>query len=172
MTEKKIQRALFALYGDSSALMIPNYTPRHWWECDMYRVTKAGYGEEFEIKLSVSDFKADAKKEPDDWTKRIHREKRDGGLKHLSKHERLALSDRQAPRRFSFVMPADVAAKVEIPEWAGLMVMVDHAAYPRVEKKAPLLHKDKVDPRVIEHARSVFYYRYWNLRNGQKEAAS
>jgi outer membrane autotransporter protein len=41
---------------------MPNYTPKNWFECDVMAVTKAGYLEEYEIKLSASDFKADSKK--------------------------------------------------------------------------------------------------------------
>jgi len=72
MTSKQIQHALFDQFGNASKLMIPNYTPAHWFECDLIRVTKAGYLEEFEIKISVADFKADAKKGPSERDKQYY----------------------------------------------------------------------------------------------------
>lgn len=62
ITELDIQIALWKDLQSSRDLVMPNYTPKKWFECDVMAVTKAGYLEEYEIKLSASDFKADAKK--------------------------------------------------------------------------------------------------------------
>jgi len=184
MTAKDIQHALFAKFGNSSRLMIPNYTPENWFECDLFRVTKAGYAEEFEIKLSVADFKADAKKGPDDNDRLLHellpdnhwrKQKFDG----RTKHERLSAGDPLGPIRFWFAMPEVVAAKVEIPVWAGLVTFREHREHGPIMnstwkecatfKRAPQLHRACCRGTIKDHALGVFYWRYWNLRQGYKE---
>ena len=49
------------------SFVLPNYTPHAWWESDVFEITAAGYFVEYEVKISVSDFKADAKKRDDGW---------------------------------------------------------------------------------------------------------
>ena len=61
MTARDIQRRLlFDLYRTST--VIPNYTPRRWWECDVWEITKAGYFREYEIKVSRADLLGDLKR--------------------------------------------------------------------------------------------------------------
>ena len=61
LSERLIQKKLYhRLFGNR--LVLPNFTPNGWFECDIWVLTKSGYGREYEIKLTVSDFKADAKK--------------------------------------------------------------------------------------------------------------
>jgi hypothetical protein len=178
MNAKQIQNRLFFDFGSSSELMIPNYTPRRWFECDLFRVTKAGFSEEYEIKMSIADFRVDAKKGPTkhermrmaaysaEDQKRLNFEFR-------SKHERLAQGDQRGPVRFFFVVPEELEAKVkaELPEWAGLLVAYEwrDGVYIRKAMKARNLHKVKVSSDLIAAAKSVFYFRYWNLRRGMKE---
>lgn len=163
MNEKRIQHSLFYMHSQSSMLMIPNYTPAGWWECDLLRITKAGYAEEFEVKVSVSDFKADSKKADDGHTVWRHgvREVVRGPM---TKHECLAARDPKGPCRFWFAMPEEIAEQVEIPEWAGLISFGKRSMTGRVIKVAPQLHRQKISDRVIDHAKGVFYYRYWNIR--------
>lgn len=44
------------------SFVIPNYTPSGWFESDIFELTKSGYFREYEIKMSLSDFRADAVK--------------------------------------------------------------------------------------------------------------
>jgi hypothetical protein len=176
MNARKIQALLFSEFGNKSALMVPNYTPAGWFECDMWRVTKAGYGEEFEIKLSVADFRKDSLKGPDEHMKKWILTYPEGSKTRQSfdprtKHERLAAGAPPCPCRFWFVMPDEVAAKVEIPHWAGLIHVREHRGRVHLHKHqpAPQLHRAAVDQKITDHARSVFYWRYWKLRNGQPE---
>lgn len=178
MNAKKIQDRLFFDYGTSSELMVPNYTPAGWFECDLFRVTKAGYVEEFEIKMSIGDFRIDAKKGPTDRDRVRMMGYSEEDQKRLefefrSKHQRLLEGDSKGPVRFNFVVPESIENKVreELPDWAGLMVAYEwrKACFLRVAKKAPNLHKGKVDSTVLSHAFRVFYFRYWNLRRGIKE---
>lgn len=165
MNEKRIQHSLFYMHSQSSMLMIPNYTPAGWWECDLLRITKAGYAEEFEVKVSISDFKADAKK-TDGPTHGWDAEQRKSVVvkEAVTKHERLSRGDPKGPCRFWFAMPEEIAEQVQIPEWAGLISFGGRSMTGRVIKVAPQLHRQKISDKVINHAKGVFYYRYWNIR--------
>lgn len=174
MTEKKIQNALFdRLTAMGYKLITPNYTPRGWFESDVFAITKNDRAVEFEIKISRSDFKADAKKGPSG-----HKRMFSGETK--SKHERLTLADTNGPTRFIYVVPTGLIQPDEVPEWAGLWyvreVLCNFNGTGRVKfdeiKKAPKLHNDTVCPRVTGHAIGVFYWRFWSLRRGMKETTN
>lgn len=183
MNSKLIQHALYNQFGNAAALMIPNYTPAHWFECDMLRVTKAGFMDEFEIKVSVADFKVDALKGPTEHERARMASYSEADQKRFkfefrSKHQRLAEGDTRGPCRFWFVMPEEIASKVEIPSWAGMITVGIYRKHVRLlnlyphhpsHRKAPQLHKAKVDPAVLTNARGVFYHRYWNIRRGHSE---
>ena len=177
MTERTIQNGLFGHLSQKGYLLsCPNYTPAKRFECDLFAVTKANRFVEFEIKVSRSDFKADAKKGPDARQKRLMETLPEGsrlrsGFHPSSKHDRLALADTNGPSRFFYVVPEDLVAADEIPEWAGLMHARMHGQWMlfREAKKAPKLHNQPVEPRVVQHMASVMYWRFWNLRRGIKE---
>lgn len=179
MNSAAIQSAIFDQFGAQSALVVPNYTPMGWYECDVLRVTKAGFADEYEIKVSVADFKADAKKGPDQHQRDIYAaatRERQAKMEIRTKHERLAAGDPKGPCRFWFAVPEDLAPHLEIPAWAGLVFFRrGYGGILRMStaKKAPTLHRERIEPAVIEHARGVFYWRFWNLRRGMnKEAAA
>lgn len=153
MTEKKIQAELFRIRRSACRLMMPNYSPRGWWECDMLAVTKAGYWNEFEIKLSLQDYAAD-------WSKQKGSE---------TKHGRLAASlerDSAGPKTFSFVMPAELAELVEPPDYAGVIGVEARGRWLgfRVYKPAPRLHSEKFNEKQTKQLLTSAYWRYWNLR--------
>ena len=168
MNATTLQCALYDRFGRQSELMVPNYTPASWYEADVLRITDSGYMEEFEIKLTLADFKVDALKGTDPRLKYATRESL-GATYKPTKHERLAAGDSGGPCRFWFVVPEDLAAKLEIPTWAGLLTARPWGKGARLAyqplKKAPQLHRQKADPKILEHAKSVFYYRYWNLKS-------
>ena len=116
---------------------------------------------EFEVKVSVSDFKADGKKERSGYA---YEEGKYRKIPATTKHDRLAARDPKGPCRFWFAMPEKIAEQVEIPEWAGMISFGERSMTGRVIKVAPQLHRQKVSDRVIDHAKGVFYYRYWNIR--------
>lgn len=182
MTAKQIQHALYAQFGQQSQMMIPNYTPRHWFEADMIRITKSGFMDEFEIKVSVSDFKADALKGSSEyelrrWQHLTPEQLASRGLDTRTKHERLAAGDTRGPCRFWFAVPEELLTKLEIPEWAGVVTFRPWGKIARMNgphgagrfKQAPKRHRERAEASILEHARSVFYYRYWNIRQGQEE---
>lgn len=158
-------------------IQIPSFTPIRWWESDHYAVTKAGYAVEFEIKTSVADFKADAKKQKDGRAMRdgqgyVRDDK--GGFIYSSdnKHEQLAAKCIHGPSRFYFVCPEGVLQVRDMPEWAGLIWAFEKKfwRYPicHEQKPAPKLHRQKVDQSVLETIRNAMYYRYWTLRTRMK----
>jgi hypothetical protein len=84
---------------------------------DVLGITPSRYMVEIEVKRSVSDFRADAKK--------------------ASRRNREFYAEYQ-PRQFFYFMPEEIAIKVadKIPEWAGLMYPKSGA--PVVMKNAPV----------------------------------
>lgn len=169
MNEAMIQQGLFYVLRSSSLVVMPNYTPGRWFESDIYQVTTALYPIEFEVKISVPDFKADFA----------------GKSK---KHRALAGEDVIAfdgsalnmpvemfrrPRRFWYVMPPDIADQVIIPEYAGLMIALPwgSAADIRRVKEAPNLGAEKVTQEAVARMHRNFYRRYWSLRGDRLEAA-
>lgn len=156
MNETNIQQGLWQDLRSGSQIVIPNFTPLCWQECDIYQITKAGFAVEFEIKISVSDFRADKKK--------------------VDKHralsgETIAMFGGRAmlrPKRFWYVMPADIAENVrsEIPDYAGLMIAKPWGigAAIRREKEAPNLPSEKVTQENVRRMYVNFYWRYWEMR--------
>jgi hypothetical protein len=164
--------------------LLPNYTPRDWWECDVFELTAAGYFREYEVKLTIGDFRKDATKARERWTWLDGRlEKRLQGRK----HDQLAAGHRSGPTRFYYVTPpgllfldhapsANPAAV--LPSWAGLIEMDDRGETygrwgrwaPRVVRQAPELHREKISDGVRRHANSVLYYRLHTLLTERRDA--
>jgi hypothetical protein len=156
LNEYNIQNALHDILVKQTKECVPNYTPGDWWECDLWHVSKAGFAVEHEIKITRSDFKSDVEKRV------FCRVKQDW----VTKHELLHSGSARGPKNFWYVVPQCMITADEIPEFAGLKEAYVYRNRVRfqVVKNAPNLHKYKVDDKIREHAKSVFYYRYWNLR--------
>lgn len=90
------------------------------WECDLFSVTKSGYTNEYEIKVSRADYKNDFKK----------------GSKHYF------IENGKRTNKFWFVVPKDLIHVDEIPKYAGLIYIDRSCIY--VIKNAPLLHKRRL----------------------------
>lgn len=94
------------------------------WECDVLSLGKQDYITEFEVKVSKSDFKADAKKKK--W-----------------KFYNDQILVKEISNYFYYACPVGLISKEEIPAFAGLIyVSNDHID---VIKKAPLIHRVKHD---------------------------
>jgi len=156
LTARSIGVTIFNKLHSASELIIPRYTPPKWWECDVWRLTKSGYEQEFEIKLTMQDYRIDVLKERSTgwvYDPSIGRmAPREAELK----HDLLAGSDR-GPQRFWYVVP-DAMMGVEVPEYAGLMVAGRYSV--AVLKEAPKRHKRKWEGDRADLLRS-FYHRYW-----------
>lgn len=151
-TAKMIQRRLYFDLISSSAVLMPNFTPATWYECDIFRVTKAGYFYEYEVKISLSDFKADANKKGFDNVSRSW----------AHKHELLQRRQRNVPHRYYYVVPRDLTDKVIplLPDWAGL---IEYSGWLRQVKGAPQLHRHKISNAVMRQAERAAVHRYWDL---------
>ncbi len=166
MDERHVQNALWcSMHG--SIVVAPNFTPVGWFECDMFSVSKSGYWSEHEIKLTVSDFNADAEKCLQFWRPRTESDE-PGPFSQVRektwKHDLLAVCDVRGPSLFWYVMPEDVAKSVVIPAWAGLKIARPDSYRARIAKQAPRLHKQPASDKLIEQARIALYWRYWRMR--------
>ena len=139
---------------------IPHYTPKDWWECDVFELTKAGYFREYEIKVTKRDFLADAAKFQAGPVWKAGKLNKAVG----SKHGLLEGKHVCGPAQFWFVTPEGMLTLDEVPWWAGLI----EVSYRRKRwrerevKKAPRLHDTKLDAEVVQHAVGVCYYRLVN----------
>ena len=160
VTAKDLQRAFYNREGYRYELVAPNvYLDSYSGEMDILCIRKSGFIDEIEIKISVSDFKADFKKTlkiltggVDDWGY-PEREK-------ILKHESLPLGYNPC-NRFYFLLPEDIYGKVCIPEYSGLYIYKKSGVIYR-EKEAPLLHRRKITLGEKYSIGRKMCYRYWD----------
>lgn len=150
---------------------LPNYTPRHWWECDLFELTAAGFFREFEVKLTRADFLADRRK-----SRGAGRWLQDGGRHRRErveeKHTLLSQGDPRGPTQFWYVAPAGLLLPEDLPAWAGLIELQERSGpaawrwLPSQVRPAPRLHRQRCDPKVESHARGICYWRMQDLLRG------
>lgn len=165
-TERDIQRFLYRRNHQRFNVLLPNYTPLGWWECDLFGVTRSGYFHEFEIKVTRADFRKDAaKKRRDSWQwVGAERQTIAGKLKHSQ------IKSENGPARFWYVLPEGLIELEEVPEWAGFQVICEKfGGHVRIVRQAPQLHRTKIRDSILRHSLSVCYYRYWNERNNHDD---
>lgn len=150
---------------------LPNYTPNGWWECDVFEITAAGFFREYEIKLTLGDFKADARKAHHTYSYNGGRMTR-GATR--TKHSQLAAHDVKGPTQFWYVAPkgllsafdaASLNPECVVPEWAGLIELEckSYGWTTVLTKRAPRLHLYKVSDGLNLHARTIPYWRMHQL---------
>lgn len=127
-----IQKALF------NKLQHHVYCPNLYlfdFESDFISVQKSLYVNEFEIKLSRTDFRADAKKSV--YSKRIR--------SRWNKYEMLLQG--KGANRFYYVFPKGMMAGDEVPEWAGYYEADIYcgSVFVVLKRKAKLLHHNKIN---------------------------
>ena len=159
-TEKGIQRAILSRYGQGSDLLMPNYTPSGWWECDVFRLTQAGYFYEYEIKLTRADFKADVRK-----TSKPYGRFRNGAWSQPAKrkYEELRARSIHAPKQFWYIVPEDLVTEDEIPPFAGLMyATLGRYNYFTLSKvvEAPMVNNNPMGREVFDLAYHRAYHRW------------
>lgn len=166
LTERIAINAIMRPRYAQSTCVVPNYTPRHWWECDVFEVTRSGYFVEYEVKLSFADFVKDRQKMKEGQyrlTAGRYDGTRDPGIK---KHDQLTNRAAGIPSRFWYVCEQTIAtqivSKMLLPEWAGLisMWMTEHGTATEQIVEAPKLHSEKIDQKIIDHA---YYSCYWRM---------
>lgn len=139
MTSKEINAIIVDRYGRRD-MVIGNYYFNHF-EADCLRVTDNNQLIEYEIKLSVSDFKADLKKE------------RYGKVKHTE------IKEGRHVNRFFFVCPKDLIKVTDVPKYAGLVYVTNNTW--KIVKNAPLLHKNNASESFYK---TLAIKLYWRLK--------
>ena len=136
-------------------------------ESDILALKSSGYTTEYEIKMSVSDFRNDFKKKKYVNTSDYNKQK-----EYISKHD--FIKSGQGANRFYYCMPIKVFEKVqnEIPEFAGIVIFIlpkDGVSTNTVvwaKRSAKLIRKDKPDYNEIKNSILVaMYYKSWNSLN-------
>lgn len=171
LTEKVIvNRLLRDRYPKTFCL--PNYTPPHWWECDMFELTAAGYFREYEVKVTLSDFRRDVEKQNElrgsgEWTGEAGQKK--WVAKYEKKHDLLEGGDLRGPSQFFYVTPEGMLSSEPLPPWAGWIeiYVIEHRGrrhlHERLRVKAPTIHRVKM-------AKNPDYHRgttYWRFHRGR-----
>lgn len=118
------------------------------WESDILALTDDNRMFEYEVKLTLADYRQDAKK--------------------VRKHETLVVRGQPCPNRFCYLLPRDlVSNKITLPDYAGLWSFDTRHDYPsnfRQEKRGPLLHQQTVDVNDLHRLFASVYHRYWQVR--------
>lgn len=153
-TELEIQKRLYWRLGEKREYAMPNvYVFEN--ESDFLTVTRAGYIDEYEVKISRSDFRADFKKRrhinyqtltPWRWYTR-------GDVTWLYGR------NVQYPNRFWYAVPEDLVTPDEVPEYAGLIYVTDKGMAVEA-KKAPKLHGNKASDATMNKVLRAGYFRY------------
>lgn len=168
-----------ANYGDHIRryeLMLPNVYTQHDNEADLFCVRKSGLADEFEVKVSRSDFLADKKKfictreltpaerplyQPTLWEKRFEQPN------YKPKYQALIDGD-LATNYFWYAVDEGVAQVEDMPEFAGLII-AKHDGRLRIAKAPSLLHKSKLSIEDRYKLARKSAYRFWKLKNEIEE---
>lgn len=162
--EVNVQRIIWYRYAGSWQVACPNKYA-FGWECDVLAITKSGYSVEYEIKLSRSDFLADASKS---WYEHNGRRYRKSDLRFINgeptevfKHD--LLKEGKGPNRFVYVMPRGLVELEEIPDHAGVVFFNPDSGHQQMysKRKAPRLHGDKAGQEIIDSINTSLYYKIW-----------
>lgn len=170
MTESDIQFGLWLnLWRKGQRYVTPNALLFVTGEMDMCSLMKSGKVNEFEIKISRSDFKADFKKDK-------HR---------LIQLRRQGITIERRPHRwgvgtfpvniktanyFHYVVPDGLIEAAEVPEWAGLMYVSTKNVYNvRTVKRATQIH-DEIYPGLALQLGDKLMHRFWDARSSIRNA--
>lgn len=164
MSERDIQREIMYMFCAASDTCMPNYAPPDWWECDVLRVTVAGYWYEYEVKLSVSDFRADKRKQQDIYTKmQPGKCWRTPTGETENKHDLLSANEGRGPKQFWFCMPEGLIKVGKVPEWAGVFwVRFDEHGdiQGKIGRQAPNRKTEKLDKSIYSQMQYYGHGRY------------
>lgn len=160
------------------------------WESDKLLETRSGYIYEFEIKISKADFKNDFKHKKEKhiilegaekyhdkylpkYYERLEKSRKNGGRSEEYFHRwadtsKMYLAEgHNRPNYFYYATPPDLITAEEVPEYAGL-VYVNQWGVISTVKKAPCLHKEKIDDATLNLGEK-FYYNMVHWRSKFKK---
>lgn len=167
LTELQLQKAIHRKWGFGRELGIGNLYLFGWNESDYLTLTKAGYTDEYEIKISRSDFHADKRKDRHDryqcvtaWRWITHPERKHRPAFTQVTHIGIA---KQYPNRFWYVVPEGLVQPDEVPSYAGLIYAVDrgfgHVTL-KIVKRGPKLHGHKLPESKVQKILRSGYHRF------------
>lgn len=164
LSEGVIARSLWIDYGSGQLACSNIYY--YAFESDLLILRDSGTVIEYEIKLSVSDFKAGLKKRArlsaSDKNRRIRQIFNDE-RNTVSRHD--YLTSGMGANMFYYVAPKEVIDKVDIPDWAGIIRVSPNQSADvcsRVMiKKAKVLHRNKAPESMRNKILTSCYYKYW-----------
>lgn len=141
-------------------LAAPNIRSLYYWEADLLSVTPARLVHEFEIKVSLADFRADKNKK----AKHSDLLARHNGPKRKAVSPQRPLFYRgtssRTPNYFWYATNGFSLADEEIPDYAGWLEVNFNDGWDAVVKKeAPRLHMDKVTHEQINKLGRSLSYR-------------
>jgi hypothetical protein len=158
MNERDIQ---FALYHYRARIkpfpiMVSNIYLFGCWESDLIYISSTNYCTEYEIKRTLSDFKADNAK--------------------VGKHQYYSLG--LGPTEFYYCCPANIIPVENVPEYAGLIYVYDeptrdgmyivHGNRVSVVKKSKRMNKNKLSDRQITEALRKGTSKFWSMLTHQQ----
>ena len=151
-TEASIQFALQTeLDSRGQQFILPNVMV-DWGEADLISVTAAGYMQEWEIKVSKSDFYADFKKGKHRWLARPGYTP--GGQCTAS--------------CFWYVMPDGLVPDLEVPDYAGHVAMVGGTVV--IKRRAPMLHRRKLGDYQYDWLLRIAAMKLWSVKRDLRYA--
>lgn len=149
-TEHELQNMLAMKFNNRGSLCVPN-CEAFGWEADLVRVTPRLFSAEYEIKVSLADFRHDAAKQ----------------AKHVRLEDCTSRTGERglAPNHFWYVAPQGVVPADELPPHAGLIEIVGCDIVPVV--KAPKLHGHKLPVDKLLWLTRGAARRYWDSRRAE-----
>lgn len=155
-SETSLQKDFWLTKGKNYSIVCPNYTPVCWSECDLFCLTKSKFFHEYEIKMTRHDFNKDKKKIVQIWENGVKQKQK--------KYKMLDDGNTYGPAQFSYVVPEGLLEPKDTPSFSGLFYWLSNGRIKTVVSP-PRLHNEKIDDKVVEHVRGVFYHRYWNEKS-------
>lgn len=160
MNEYRVQNVIARLaQARNHEWAIPN-TYLYGWESDFLSLTRAGLVHEYEIKVTVADFRKELKQ----W--------HDGSLwLNCKRHRYLQLNqkkyDGHCPNYFWFAFPEGLVDISDVPECAGVVaVHEDQDIWKQftIKREAPRLHRGKITKNQKDKVIRGLSVRYWDMR--------
>lgn len=140
-------------------IQLPNCYYKYDSEADLLGIRKSNFCDEFEVKMTKSDFKADSRKSVS-----VLNENRRG--RQVLKMEALE-SGLLSINYFWYAAPDGLITADEVPEFAGLVTLCQSPrgyTYANVVKNAKRLHSKKVSEAFKYKVAKKGMYRYWDMR--------
>lgn len=151
MNSGDVRRALVRHLDWWSSFVIPEFNGM-----DVFQITKAGFGVEYEIKVSAADWRRDLAKPK--WA--IERE-------YISRFFFVVPGiERRAPGAAEIAYASAIRVPDVLPPGVGVMVVIQRGKqtfFCREVTAAKRVKVPEVPERVRRQAMEAFYYRFWRL---------